>query len=172
MQTVGTQHSIAICNSLMTSTAHSLPFVPLELKPTMAFHSQHLHFAIFDDDDGACCPLDGRTTKKLFNGITSAFQRSRKQSNGVQAVAILSDNVFLAREDAKTISNIIKDNGGSIQESCGPMVQVKSMEGHSIRIFLVGGINPLVAAMEELIVEDGKNLSLLSTCLRVTILST
>ena len=122
----------------------------------MAFHSQHLHFAIFDDDDGACCPLDGRTTKKLFNGITSAFQRSRKQSNGVQAVAILSDNVFLAREDAKTISNIIKDNGGSIQESCGPMVQVKSMEGHSIRIFLVGGINPLVAAMEELIVEDGK----------------
>ena len=116
----------------------------------MSFHSRHLHFAIFDDADGPPVELDGRTTGKLHQGILSAFQRSKKMSIGVSAVAILSDSAFLARDDAKTIHGIIRENGATIKESFGTMVKVESKEGHSIRIFLLGGASSLLAAMEDL----------------------
>ena len=89
----------------------------------------------------------------LFGVIHSAFQRSKKKSINVSTVALLSDNSFIARDDATTIRSIITSNGATIKESNPSLVMVQTREGNSIKIFLVGGLNPLVAAMEELAIE-------------------
>ena len=77
----------------------------------MPFTSQtkQLQVAIFDDDDdsGTCAPLNSQSSDMLFGVIHSAFQRSKKKSINVSTVALLSDNAFIARDDATTIRSII-----------------------------------------------------------------
>ena len=103
----------------------------------MAFSNKSIKFHLFDEepnDDKGCKPLDAASVRKLVSGFGSAFERSGRKEGNVVAIAVLSDNVFLAEEDARSMYGVIVENEGQIVSSVGPVLIIHTLKGHFINL--------------------------------------